>query len=1075
MKRMIKKSIALQIILILIISSLSFAMGAVNSEDAEATSGSSRGSRGTMDESLVGDFGNTRGSAETITRSESWTLRGTLSGNNDRDWVEINLLANPGSSTVDNISVHCNYNNAYSWQPIVMVIYGEYNYDYDAVDDDLIILATAEFDSWTTPPEPYAFAYATGTYYVKFFLPYSYSYQFDYEFVVSVSSVTPPDYNNIIDTAHETGAPPTLNNLSVDMNRDMFDWFMLESPPIEDPINTYGINFSFQFEIIEGSAVKKADTNPPIEFYTVAIILIFHEDAPDGGVYLQDVIKCSQQNKFGMNRSLDYWTNIQAYRTYIGIYVQVIGRSDTGGEPGYELGQDYMEGHIKYKIKRLHAVEIFPPKLTGIKVTKPAGNTYEIYTYNATYYDKNNDPPTNIYIKIDDFPSAKMVRKDKTDKNFIDGMEYVYSVDGTYLGESSYHFYRIYAKDKENDALGDNGLKHLGPIVSNNVPPYIKDSASQEIMLYEDCCARYVDLTTVFEDSDNDTLLYSVWNEDEEVWSKLGYQTENLDVDLIRENGTLKLSPKLNKYNRMEITDTGSDKVLVNATDTEDPKKAENELFYVEDPWELDVIILSVNDPPEVNKPFTMFFPGDALEIEEDSYNDELNLSEVFHDPVENDPLTFKVSGNHHFNVDFNPNGTINITPIENFTGSEVLTFTASDYQDSVSDTLRIKIEGTNDAPILNHTPKQVAYEDQWYNYTFTAFDYADNDELTFYTDISKKLGLSKDAYNFNEETGELLFKANNDMVGTYDDILVSVTDPLGLTDSEYVTFVIVNTPDPPVPKIIEPRNGSRFLTRTKIDFDGQVDDPDLLIPEVAEVIRYSWYSGDDLLGTSEDLKNTILGEGFHEIIFEVSDGVFTRNTSIVIEVLAYNTDDTDEDGMYDYWEFFHELGFKDPRDAEEDPDGDGFTNLEEFLGPDGSPLGDDDTDPWDPESHPTRQATGLVSEESDGVLGQGTTFDWIIFGIATIVVLILVIFMIISSTDKRRRKRLQLKKRRMMKHRMAMMRGGIDIEELEVISGPEPQKINCHKCGEKTTIGSNKRPVVVTCPKCETKGVVYE
>jgi hypothetical protein len=178
---------------------------------------------------------------------------------------------------------------------------------------------------------------------------------------------------------------------------------------------------------------------------------------------------------------------------------------------------------------------------------------------------------------------------------------------------------------------------------------------------------------------------------------------------------------------------------------------------------------------------------------------------------------------------------------------------------------------------------------------------------------------------------------------------------------------------------------------------------------------------------------------------------------------------------MYDYWELFHELGFKDPRDAEEDPDGDGFTNLEEFLGPDGSALGDDDTDPWDPESHPTRQATGLVSDESDGVFGQGTTFDWIIFGIATIVVLVLVIFLIVTRTDKRRRKRLQAKKRRMMRHRIAMMRGGIDIDELDVISGPEPQKINCHKCGEKTIIGSNERPVVVTCPKCDTKGVIYE
>ncbi len=95
---------------------------------------------------------------------------------------------------------------------------------------------------------------------------------------------------------------------------------------------------------------------------------------------------------------------------------------------------------------------------------------------------------------------------------------------------------------------------------------------------------------------------------------------------------------------------------------------------------------------------------------------------------------------------------------------------------------------------------------------------------------------------------------------------------------------------------------------------------------------------------------------------------------------LKEDTDD-DNDGMADWWEEkFVGLNPKDASDADEDLDGDGFTNKEEY---------DADTDPTDPDSFP--EENGLIPEEY---------LMYLIF-IIIIVVVIVIAAVIISRRKK--------------------------------------------------------------------------
>lgn len=106
-------------------------------------------------------------------------------------------------------------------------------------------------------------------------------------------------------------------------------------------------------------------------------------------------------------------------------------------------------------------------------------------------------------------------------------------------------------------------------------------------------------------------------------------------------------------------------------------------------------------------------------------------------------------------------------------------------------------------------------------------------------------------------------------------------------------------------------------------------------------------------------------------IVINVSDGVFTTPLASFAVEVAENLD-IDGDGMPNDWELANGFDPLDPNDANGDADGDGLTNLEEYLG-NTAPLADDNPPVV---TAPADVITGSTALFTEVELGVATAFD---------------------------------------------------------------------------------------------------
>jgi hypothetical protein len=138
------------------------------------------------------------------------------------------------------------------------------------------------------------------------------------------------------------------------------------------------------------------------------------------------------------------------------------------------------------------------------------------------------------------------------------------------------------------------------------------------------------------------------------------------------------------------------------------------------------------------------------------------------------DNLTFSISNQPSWASFDSTTGKLSGIPTNANVGtSSEITITVSDDNDGSAalDAFTITVTNTNDAPTISGEPDTSVLADASYSFTPTANDVDDGDSLTF--SISNKPSWA----SFNTSTGKLSGSPDSNDVGTYSNIVITVTD----------------------------------------------------------------------------------------------------------------------------------------------------------------------------------------------------------------------------------------------------------------------------------------------------------
>ncbi|KAF7772352.1 hypothetical protein PCIT_a2411 [Pseudoalteromonas citrea] len=336
----------------------------------------------------------------------------------------------------------------------------------------------------------------------------------------------------------------------------------------------------------------------------------------------------------------------------------------------------------------------------------------------------------------------------------------------------------------------------------------------------------------------------------------------NGDYDLatvtVGDNGELTIAPKQDKNGKLSFTYTLADSEGLRSL-----------------PATVEVDIKAVNDAPVAI--------DNTAQIKEDG-NIEINVlgNDIDVDSELTPTSVTVVASPNNGTVKVTATGAILYTPNADFFGADNFTYTVKDAGGLVSNQAKVNItvEPVNDGPVILGEPATSVNEGEIYRFTPTASD-LEGDTLTF-TIQNQPVWAS-----FDTTTGELTGRPTNGQEGSYDGIVITVTD--GNTQTSLAPFaILVNAlNDAPIisgnPELTVKQDQAYSFAPAAADVDSNT-----LTFEISN--QPSWATFDSETGLLTGTPNRDYVGSYPNIVISVSDGELSHSlAAFSIEVLAVN------------------------------------------------------------------------------------------------------------------------------------------------------------------------------------------
>lgn len=267
----------------------------------------------------------------------------------------------------------------------------------------------------------------------------------------------------------------------------------------------------------------------------------------------------------------------------------------------------------------------------------------------------------------------------------------------------------------------------------------------------------------------------------------------------------------------------------------------------------------------------------------EDTVNDTLNLSMYFSDTEKRNTFSYSYSSTDNFGISINGNtGIVTITPNANYSGMELVRFTASDGSlSNTSNYVMLNVINVNDGPLFkgpipNKTlVKNTKTTINVYNY----FNDVDKDDLT-YTYVIEKGSVSVSM----DPSGIAVITPSQDFLGV-DAITFNASDGNTTAGSNKVFFEYITRTDNSAPVLSSPNP-----TESSLEMNGgetktfmiTKSDPD------NDTLSVKWYVNSELKTENSDSYIFTAGiAGIYAIKAEVSDGAVSSSNTWTVNVKA--------------------------------------------------------------------------------------------------------------------------------------------------------------------------------------------